>query len=111
MRQICEQLFHPLKFPSVHPQLLLNHKTGKIMEIDLYNHNLNLAIEYQGQQHYKFIPHFHKNYKEWLTMKDRDILKATILRKRKIRLLYVPSIKKLPDELLEEFLITNIKLS
>ena len=102
-------MFYPLKFPSVRPEWLINHKTGKRMEIDLYNYNLNLAIECQGHQHYRFIPHFHKNYTEWLAMKERDLLKAAILRKRKIRLLYVPSIKKLPDELLEEFLIMNIR--
>jgi hypothetical protein len=110
VRRICEQLFYPLKFSSVRPKWLINHKTGKRMEIDLYNHNLNLAIECQGQQHFKFVTFFHKNYKEWLDMKDRDILKAAILRKRKIKFLYVPSIKKLPDELLEEFLMKNIKL-
>ena len=110
VRRICEQIFFPLKFPSVRPEWLINHKTGKRMEIDLYNYNLNLAIECQGLQHYQYVKHF-QTYKEWLAMKDRDILKAAILRKRKIRLLYVPSIKKLPDELLEEFLMKNIKLS
>lgn len=110
VRRICEQIFFPLKFPSVRPKWLINHKTRKRMEIDLYNFNLNLAIECQGEQHYKYVKHF-QTYKEWLAMKDRDILKAAILRKRKIRLLYVPSIKKLPDELLEEFLMKNIKLS
>ena len=110
IRRICEQLFYPLKFPSIRPKWLINHKTGKRMEIDLYNHNLNLAIECQGEQHHKYVKHF-QTYKEWLAMKDRDILKAAILRNRKIRLLYVPSIKKLPDELLEEPLMKNIKLS
>ena len=108
VRRICEQLFYPLKFPSVRPEWLINHKTRKIMEIDLYNHNLNLAIEVMGAQHNQYVKHF-QTYKEWLAMKQRDILKAAILRKRQIRLLYVPSIKKLPDELLEEFLITNIR--
>ena len=80
------------------------------MEIDLYNHNLNLAIECQGLQHYKYIKHF-QTCKEWLDMKDKDFLKAAILRRRKVRLLYVPFIKKLPDEGLEEYLITNICIS
>ena len=110
VRRICEQLFYPLKFPSIRPKWLINHKTGKRMEIDLYNHNLNLAIEVMGAQHYQYVKHF-QSYKEWLAMKQRDILKAAILRKRQIRLLYVPSIKKLPDELLEEFLLTNIRIS
>ena len=110
VRRICEQVFYPLKFPSIRPEWLINHNTGEIMEIDLYNHNLNLAIECQGHQHYKWVKHF-QTYKEWLAMKQRDILKAVLLRKRKIRLLYVPSIKKLPDELLEEILVTNIRIS
>jgi hypothetical protein len=92
----------------VRPEWLINYKTRKRLEIDLYNYNLNLAIECQGLQHSTWIKHF-QTFKEWELMKERDILKAAILRKRKIRLLYVPSIKKLPDELLEEFLIMNIR--
>ena len=80
------------------------------MEIDLYNYNLNLAIECQGHQNYKWVKHF-QTYKEWLDMKDRDLLKAAILRRRNIRLLCVPSIKKLADEALEEYLIMNIRIS
>jgi hypothetical protein len=107
VRRICEQLFYPLKFPSIHPNWLINHRTGKRMEIDLHNHNLNLAIEVIGQQHNIWIKHF-QTYKEWLAMKEQDVLKAAILRKRKIRLLYVPSIKKLPDECLESYLMSHI---
>ena len=110
VRRICEQIFFPLKFPSIRPDWLINHLTGKRMDIDLYNHNLNLAIEVMGQQHNIWVKYF-QTYKEWLDMKDRDLLKAAILRKRNIRLLYVPSIKKLLDELLEEFLLTNIRIS
>ena len=99
-----------MKFPSVRPEWLINHKAEKRLETDLYNHNLNLAIEVQGHQHYKWVKHF-QTYKEWLKMKERDLLKAAILRTRKIKLLCVPSIKKFPDELLEEFLITNIRIS
>ena len=109
VRRICEQIFFPLKFPTIRPEWLINHKTGKRMEIDLYNSFLNLAIEVQGEQHSRHISHF-QTYEQWVAMKERDILKAAILRQKKIRLVYVPSIKKLPDELLEEFLITNIRL-
>jgi hypothetical protein len=82
VRRICEQIFYPLKFPSVRPDWLINHKTGKRMEIDLYNHNLNLAIECQGHQHYKWVKKF-QTYKEFELTKERDVLKAAILRKRK----------------------------
>ena len=52
VRRICEELFYPLKFPSIRSEWLINHKTGKRFEIYLYNHNLNLAIECQDEQHY-----------------------------------------------------------
>ena len=110
VRRICEQIFYLLKFPGIRPEWLINHKTGKRMELDLCNYNLNLAIECQGHLYYKWVKHF-QTYKEWLEMKEKDLLKAALLRKRKIKLLYVPSIKKLPDEFLEEFLITNIRIS
>ena len=63
VRRICEQVFYPLKFPSIRPEWLINHKTQKRMEIDLYNHNLNLAIEVMGAQHYQYVKHF-QTYKE-----------------------------------------------
>ena len=44
-------------------------------------------------------------------MKERDVLKASILRKKETKLFYVPSIKILQDEFLEEFLITNTRIS
>ena len=72
VRRICEKMFHPLKFSSIRPEWLINHKTGNRMEIDLYNHNLNLAIECQGLQHYKHVKHF-QTYKEWELMKERDL--------------------------------------
>ncbi len=31
------------------------------LEIDCYSPKLKLGVEYNGAQHYKFIPHFHKN--------------------------------------------------
>ena len=82
VRRICEQLFYALNFPSIRPDWLINHRTGKRMELDLYNYNLNLAIECQGLQHYTYIKYF-QTYKDCKLVKDRDRLKATILRKRK----------------------------
>ena len=108
VRRICEQMFHPLKFPSIRPPWLVNHRTGKCMEIDLCCSALNLAIECQGEQHVRFVPWFHKTYDEYLDMRRRDLLKAAILKTKQIKLVYVPSIKRLPDECLESYLMSHI---
>ncbi len=48
------------EFIKIRPDWLLNNR-GNRMEIDMYNKDLNLAIEYNGVQHYKFIRHFFKD--------------------------------------------------
>ena len=35
--------------------------SGKLIELDGYNSSLQLAFEYDGIQHYKYVPFFHKN--------------------------------------------------
>jgi len=44
-----------------------NHLT-----LDFYIPNKYLAIECQGEQHYKFIPHFHKHIEGFMNSKKRD---------------------------------------
>lgn len=61
------------------------------MELDGYNSELNLAIEYNGEQHYKYIPHFHRN--GIIDLKDRiekDILKQELCTKNGVYLITVP---------------------
>jgi hypothetical protein len=59
-RQIIEKLFPGYKFPSVRPKFLRNPVSGKNLELDCYNKELKLALEYDGKQHAEYVPHFHK---------------------------------------------------
>lgn len=46
-REIIERITGR-KFPSVRPNFLKNPKTGRNLELDMYNDSLKLAIEYNG---------------------------------------------------------------
>jgi len=51
-REVLEEMFGK-KFPSVRPDWLKNPKTNRPLELDCYNKELNLALEFQGIQHYQ----------------------------------------------------------
>ena len=107
VRQIVEALTRQ-KWPSVRPEWLIN-TTGSWLELDLYNDQHKCGIEVQGDQHLSFVPWFHKTYDKYLKMRSRDALKAAIYRKRKVKLISVPSKRLFPDEQLELFLIARLK--
>jgi hypothetical protein len=79
-------------FPKISP--IWMHK----LELDGYNDKLNLAFEYNGIQHYKFIPYFHKTEKDFKNQQDRDNLKRNILKEKGIKLLDIPHIYNYKNE-------------
>lgn len=44
-------------------------------ELDFYIPEMNIAIEVQGEQHYTYIPYFHKTYDDFIKRKETDIMK------------------------------------
>lgn len=74
---------------------LLNPKTGHPLQLDSYNPDLGIALEYNGIQHYKYPNNFHKSDKEFLQQKHRDKLKIKLCKKRGVHLIVVPyTVKK-----------------
>ena len=61
-------------FQKSRPDFLCNPVTGGKfnLELDCFNDSLKLAVEYNGAQHYKYIPFFHKNKEAFLNQKYRD---------------------------------------
>ena len=72
----CLEAYFRRPFPKSRPDFMVNPVTGSQynLELDCYNESLRLAVEYQGEQHYKFIPYFHKNREAFLNQKYRDEL-------------------------------------
>ncbi len=88
-KRILEKILN-VEFKSVRPDFLKNPKTKKNLELDMYNEDLQLALEYQGVQHRKYSPYFHKKYTDFLLQLERDKFKKEICRQKNIKLICVP---------------------
>jgi hypothetical protein len=64
----------------------LRTSTGARMQLDFYIDELKMAAEVQGEQHYKFIPHFHVNMAGFEALQKRDKDKAFICEQNGIEL-------------------------
>jgi len=65
-------------------------RRGKTCFLDFYLSLYKTAIEIQGEQHYKFIPHFHKTKLNFLSAKRRDAEKKEWCELNNIRLIELP---------------------
>ena len=90
-KRVLEKLFKR-PFVKERPTFLHNPVTGggNNLEIDCFNSQLGLGIEYQGSQHYNYIPFFHKNKEAFQNQKYRDEMKRVKCRDNGIVLIEVP---------------------
>jgi len=91
--EVCRQILQELtgkQFPTVRPTWLKNPKTGASMELDCYNEELKIALEYNGVQHYRFNRKFYRDRAQFEAQKVRDVEKRKICRDRKIAFIVVP---------------------
>lgn len=106
-RKVLEALYKK-PFPKDRPSILRNPVTEDFnLELDCYNEELKTAVEYQGAQHYKYIPYFHKSKESFHNQKYRDLLKRQMCEKAGIVLIEVPYTVK--HENIKEYLIENLK--
>ena len=107
-RRVLENIFKK-PFPKERPDFLRNNALNNNMnlELDCYNPELRLGVEYNGRQHYEFIPFFHKNKEAFHNQKYRDYMKKNMCKKNGIHLISVPYTVKIKD--IPQFLIQKIK--
>jgi hypothetical protein len=86
------QTIYGRPFNSHRPNFLRNSVTGGShnLELDCYDSDLSLAVEYNGAQHYKYTPHFHKNKEAFYNQKYRDDMKRRICKDMGVTLIEVP---------------------
>lgn len=90
-------------FTKCRPSFLYNTVTHENLELDCYNDDLKIAIEYNGRQHYEYVPFFHGNSRtNFHNQKYRDEKKADMCKKQGIHLIVVPY--TVPHEKIPKFL-------
>lgn len=97
---LCRKVIEELTgkpFMKVRPPWLKNPITKTFLELDIYNSELDLAIEYNGIQHKKYVKHFHKSKEAFYNMQYRDYIKKELCRKHGTYLIIVENDIKLKD--------------
>lgn len=100
-RRVLETLFMR-PFPNQRPEFLQNQVTGQKLEIDCCNLELKLGVEYNGKQHYQFIPGMHKNHEAFRNQQYRDEMKQRLCQDNGFILINVPY--SIPVESIENYL-------
>jgi hypothetical protein len=88
----CRGIFRDLtgfEFTKVRPAFL-KYYTGKNLEIDGFNPLLNIGFEYNGIQHYRYTPYFHKSIEDLYEQQRHDQFKRDVCKKLGIKLITIP---------------------
>jgi hypothetical protein len=106
-RICCETMekIYGVPFITVRPNWLRNPETGENLELDCYNEQLSIAVEYNGEQHYKWPNFTNQSNSEFINQVRRDMLKADICEKRGTYLITIPYTvphDKIPDHIISK---------
>jgi len=71
-KEILSELYPNNNFKKIRPNWLRNEKTGKNLELDMYCDELNIALEYNGKQHYEYVNYFHNTNEDFIKQQERD---------------------------------------
>lgn len=101
--RICKdtlEKLYGLPFKKERLKCLENPLTGRRLELDCYNEQLQIAVEYNGIQHYVWPNYTGQSYEDFIYQIQRDQLKVELCDKNGIYLITVPyniPMKKIPD--------------
>ena len=82
--EIVKQLY-----PNQRIELEYNVANFGALFLDIYLPRLGLAFEFDGEQHFKYVQHFHGNRQGFLNAKKRDLDKNETCKEKKITLIRV----------------------
>jgi hypothetical protein len=103
--KILEEIYN-MPFKKVRPDFLINPVTNRRLELDCYNETLRIALEYQGEQHYKWPNFTGQNYSQYLQQKYRDEIKRRLCRELGIKLIEVPYY--IPQSRMKDYILKKL---
>lgn len=110
---ICKRVMEELTgkpFNNVRPKWLINPVTQQPLELDCYNEELRIAVEYNGKQHYEYNKFMHQNSKDkFYNQQYRDLIKQDLCKKNNVLLITVPY--NIPPDKIKGFLMKELKKS
>ena len=78
----CIESITGYPFEKTRPDFMFNPVTNENLELDLFNYDLKIAVEYNGKQHYEFNSFMHKNSKDkFHAQQYRDRIKKDACKK------------------------------
>lgn len=86
--KLIEHMFKK-SFNKIRPDWLKNAE-GNNIELDGYNEELKLAIEYNGIQHYIYSKHFHRTEQALEKQQNHDAIKKQLCKENNVNLLVIP---------------------
>lgn len=87
--KVLEEIYR-VPFRKVRPDFLINPVTNRRLELDCYNDSLKIALEYQGEQHYKWPNFTGQSYSQFVQQRYRDEIKRRLCKDLGIKLIEVP---------------------
>jgi len=93
-------------FTTVRPPWLKNPETKRNLELDCYNQDLKIAVEYNGIQHYEWPNFTNQSREEFQNQVRRDELKVRLCDHYGVYLITVPYTVKLDQ--IEDYILKHI---
>jgi hypothetical protein len=88
------------------PAFLLNPETNKHLELDCFNAELGIAVEYNGVQHYEHPNYTKQTLEQFLEQRRRDLFKKKQCDANGVYLITVPYTVKLHE--IEDFILSHL---
>jgi hypothetical protein len=88
-KETMERIYGVL-FENIRPKWLVNPETKRCLELDCYNPELKIAVEYNGEQHYKWPNFTNQSYDQFINQVRRDALKVEMCDRYGVYLITVP---------------------
>lgn len=102
MSKGCEELLAIVKLIFPNQKIILEHNVAKVggLFLDIYLPQLNVAFEFDGEQHFTYNKHFHGSWDAFRASKNRDAAKTLRCQELEIALVRVKYDEQMSKELI-----------